>query len=126
MHAAAELERNPVSKHQIQRGLGLPDPSRETKFSAGANADREILIFPLQLTTSKIGNLTGLIDTLAVCVTIHTTTVHPALHSRNIRKPSKTDSQQVFTTSTQCVSLCDRRQGPHHILSSLLSRYCIE
>ena len=34
--------------------MGLPNPSRETKFS-GANADREIIliIFPLQLTTNK-------------------------------------------------------------------------
>ena len=34
--------------------------SRETKFS-GANGDREILIFPVQLTTSRIPNLTRLI-----------------------------------------------------------------
>ena len=32
----------------------LPNPSRDTKFS-GANADREILTFPFQLTTSRIG-----------------------------------------------------------------------
>ena len=35
------------------------NPSRETKFS-GANEDREIFIFPVQLTTSRIGNLTRL------------------------------------------------------------------
>ena len=29
-------------------GSGLPNPSRETKFS-GANADREIFIFPVQV-----------------------------------------------------------------------------
>ena len=40
----------------------MPKPSRETKFS-GANADREIFIFPVQLTTSKIDNLTRLIHT---------------------------------------------------------------
>ena len=34
-----------------------------TKFS-GANGDSEILIFPAQLTTSRIGNLTRLIHTL--------------------------------------------------------------
>ena len=51
--------------------MGLPNPSHETKFS-GANADREIFIFPVQLTTCRIGNLTRLIHTLAVCVTIHT------------------------------------------------------
>ena len=42
--------------------MGLPNPSRETKFS-GANGDREIFIFPVQLTTSRIGNLTR----LAIC-----------------------------------------------------------
>ena len=40
----------------IRRGTGLPNPSRDTKFS-GANADREIFIFPVQLTMSRIGNL---------------------------------------------------------------------
>ena len=42
----------------------MPNPSRETIFSGG-NGDREILIFPVQLTTSRIGNLTRLILTLA-------------------------------------------------------------
>ena len=39
----------------------MPNPSRETKFS-GANGDREMFIFPVQLTTSRIDNLT-----LAIC-----------------------------------------------------------
>ena len=42
-----------------------PNPSRETKFSR-ANRDREIPSFPVQLTTSRIGNPTRLI--LCVCV----------------------------------------------------------
>ena len=33
----------------------LPKSFREIKFS-GANADREIFIFPVQLTTCRIGN----------------------------------------------------------------------
>ena len=76
----AELGKNLVSKHQIQPEYGdeqadagqdwLPNPSRETKFS-GANADREIFVFPVQLTTSRIGSLIRLIHTLAICVTIH-------------------------------------------------------
>ena len=78
MDAAAELGRNPVSKHHIQPEYGneqadsgreLPNPSRETKFS-GANGNREIFIFPVQLTTSRIGNLTRLIHALAIRVTI--------------------------------------------------------
>ena len=43
----------------------MPNPFRETKFS-GTNGDREIVIFPVQLTTSRIGNLTRLILTLAI------------------------------------------------------------
>ena len=82
MDAAAELGRNSISKHQIQpeygdkhRGTELPNPSRETEIS-GANGDREISIFPVQLNTSRIGNLTRLILTLAICVTIHTYVRH--------------------------------------------------
>ena len=83
MDAAAELGRNPVvSKHQIQPEYGdeqADDAGRDcrtrlarpNKFS-GANADREILFSPVQLTTSRIGNLTRLIHTLAICVTVHT------------------------------------------------------
>ena len=51
--------------------MGLPNLSRETEFSGG-NADRGIFIFRVKLTTSRIGNLTRLIHTLATCVTIHT------------------------------------------------------
>ena len=46
--------------------MGLPNPSRTTKFS-GADADRAIFIFPFQLTTCRIGSLTRLIHTLAIC-----------------------------------------------------------
>ena len=35
------------------------------------NGGREIFIFPVQLTTSRIGNLTRLILTLAIYATIH-------------------------------------------------------
>ena len=49
--------------------MGLPNPSRGAKFS-GANAGRETFIFPVQLTTCRIGNLTRLIHILAIYVTI--------------------------------------------------------
>ena len=46
----------------------MPSPSRETKTKfSGANGDREISIFPVQLTTSRIGDLTRLSLTLAIC-----------------------------------------------------------
>ena len=61
MDAAAEIGRNPVSKHQIQPEHGDEqarlNPSRETKFS-GTYGDRGIFIFPVQLTTSRISDLT--------------------------------------------------------------------
>ena len=74
MDAAAEIGRNPVGKHEIQpeygdeqadAGRDGPTRPRETKFS-GANGDRKIFIFPVQLTMSRIVNLTRLILTLAV------------------------------------------------------------
>ena len=78
MDAVAEIGRNPVSKHQIHpeygespgwRGTGWLNPSRETKFS-GTYGDRGIFIFSVQLTTSRIGNLTRLIHTLLYVMTI--------------------------------------------------------
>ena len=42
-----------------------------TKFP-DTNADKEIFIFPVHLTTCRIGNLTRLIHALAICGTIHT------------------------------------------------------
>ena len=78
MDAAAELGRNPVSKHQIQPVYGdeQADAGRDCRnllarsIFSGTNADGAIFIFPVQLTTSRIGNLTRLIHTLAICVTI--------------------------------------------------------
>ena len=78
MDAAAELGRNPVSKHDIQpeygdeqADTGRLNPSRETK-SSDTHGDRGIFISPVQLTTSRIGNLTRLIHTLLYVMTIHT------------------------------------------------------
>ena len=41
--------------------------------------DKEIFIFPVKLTTSRIGNLTRLIHTLAIYVAIHTTNIYTIL-----------------------------------------------
>ena len=80
MDAAAELRRNPVSKHQIQpeygdekagAGTGRLNPSRETKFS-GTHGDRGIFIFSVQRIMRRIGNLTRLIHALLDVITIHT------------------------------------------------------
>ena len=76
------MKRNPVSKHQIQPKYGdeQADAERDCRTRlarpnsfSGANGDRELFIFPVQLTSSRIGNLTRLILTPAtVCaMTIH-------------------------------------------------------
>ena len=65
MDAAAEIGRNPVSKHQIQLSVeneqtdaGRDDRTRLARFKfSGANGDRKLFIFPMQLTTSTVGNL---------------------------------------------------------------------
>ena len=59
-------------------GTAETDPSRETKFS-GTNADREIFVFLVQLTTGRIGSLAGLIHTLATVQYSSTSTVVVAL-----------------------------------------------
>ena len=50
--------------------LTLPSPPREAK-SSGANRDRANIVFSVQLTTSRIGNLTRLNLPLAIC-DVHT------------------------------------------------------
>ena len=78
---AAEIGRNPVRKHKIQpkygevlsrlRRDGTAEPVSRDQFS-GANGDRELLIFPVQLTTSSISNFTRLILLLIYVMTIST------------------------------------------------------
>ena len=91
MDAAAELGRNPVSKHQIQPEYGDEqadagrDASRETKFS-GTHGNMGISIFPVQLTTSRIGNLTRLIHTLLYVMTMHTYILSSPLSLSKIRR----------------------------------------
>ena len=69
MDAAAELGRNPVSKHQIQPEFGDEQAGAGRE---GTHGDTGIFIFPVQLTTSRIGNLTRLIRTLLCVMNIHT------------------------------------------------------
>ena len=53
--------------------------SRETE-SSGANGDMEISIFPVQLTTSRIGNLTRLIHPLLKVMTTVYMSVVPSFY----------------------------------------------
>ena len=78
MDAAAELGKNPVSTHQIQPEYGdeQADAGRDCRTplsrpNSQARTRTGKLVF--QLTTSRIGNLTRLMHTLAICVTIHIT-----------------------------------------------------
>ena len=74
MDVAAELGRNPVSEHQIQPEYGdeqadagrdyrthLARPNSQARTGTGNNE-----FFPAQLTTSRIGNRTRLMHTLAI------------------------------------------------------------
>ena len=81
MDAAAELRRDLVSKHRTQPECGddQADAGRDRlthlarpNSQAGTCGDRGILFFPVQLTTSRIENLTRLIHTLLNVMTIHT------------------------------------------------------
>ena len=70
---------------RLTRGAGLPKPSRETKFS-GAKGDRELSIFPVQMTTtSRIGSLTRLILTLVICD--DHTYIHPPAANQSLQCP---------------------------------------
>ena len=79
MDAAAELGRNPVSKHQIhpeygdeQAEAGRDCRTRLARPNSQARTRTGNIHFPVQLTTCRIGNFTRLIHTLAICVSIHT------------------------------------------------------
>ena len=84
MDAAAKLGRNPVSKHQIQPEYGdeKDNAGRDCRIRlAGPNSQartgtEKYSIFPVQLATSRVGNLTRLIHTLAICVTIRNMWYH--------------------------------------------------
>ena len=51
---------------------GTAEPLSRNQIFSGANGDRETIIFPVQLTTSRIDILAQLIHTFAISVTIHT------------------------------------------------------
>ena len=79
MDAAAELGKNPVSSistifsQSIEMSrLTLDGTAKPVSRDQILKRERgqETFIFPVQLTTSRIGNLTRLIHTIAMCVTI--------------------------------------------------------
>ena len=86
MDVVAEVGRNPVSKHPIQREYGneQADAGREcrtrlARSNSQARTGTGKYSFPLfQLTTCRVGNLTRLIHTL-ICVTAIHTYIHTSL-----------------------------------------------
>ena len=66
MNAVAELGRTRFSLSMEMSRLMRDSRDQILRRERG----QEILFFPVQLTTSRIGNLNRLIHTLAVCVTI--------------------------------------------------------
>ena len=83
MDAPAEIGRNPVGKHQTQPGYRdeLADAGRNCRTrlarpNSQARTGTGKFIFSVQLTTSRICNLTRFILTLAICVTILHTYTH--------------------------------------------------
>ena len=83
MYGAAENGRNPASKHQIQPGNRVCRIRRLTPGGTAKPASRDQIlrrerVFPVQLATSRFGNLTRLVLTLQYLMTIH-------LYMRNAR-----------------------------------------
>ena len=78
MDAAAELGRNPVISTRFSLSMdmrrltrdGTAEPFSRNQILRHARGQGNI-IFPVQLTTSRIGNLTWLIHTLLYVITIH-------------------------------------------------------
>ena len=68
MDAAAEPGKNPVSKHQIQPEYGdeQAEPVSRDQILSHARGQGNI-IFPVQLTTSRIGNRTPVDPYSAIC-----------------------------------------------------------
>ena len=55
---------------------GTAEPVARDQTLRHVHGDKGIFIFPVQLTTSRIGNLTRLIHTLLYVMTIHTYIIH--------------------------------------------------
>ena len=108
MDAAAELGRNPVSKHQIQPEYG--DEQADTGRDEPVSRDQILMhvrgqgdiIFPVQLTTSRIGNLTRLIHTLLYVMTIHIPGMcdHTYIHT-HLGPPPNKESMAERTRGSQ-------------------------
>ena len=82
---------------RLPRDAKLPNPCRETNVS-GANGDREIVIFPVQPTTSRIGNLARLIHTLLLAI-YNVMTTHKNRHDMYVLLTSSGATYGVHSIS---------------------------
>ena len=80
------------------------------------NEDREILILFVQLTTSRTGNLTQLIHTLALCVTIRNALLQP--RARGAAQEGRTRGG----TSHGETNRCSDNQGWNTVYNSIFER----
>ena len=73
------------------------DAGRETNLS-GANGDREVIIFRVQLTMSRIDNLTWLIHiTLLYVMTTHTDVLHEyVIGSKNVSVSRRSEVERCL------------------------------
>ena len=126
MDVTAELGRNPASKHRIQSEYGdeqadrTAEPVSRDQILRHARGQGKI-IFPVQLTTSRIGNLTRLIYTLLYVMTVHTY-IHTYTRSRVtlyyviILRTSRSGKVLFFFQNqikTECLELAFTRPGVH-------------
>ena len=79
MDAAAEIERNPVSKHQIQPESDAGQDGQTRPARPNSQAREEMFIFPVPLTSSMIGNFSRLVHTLLYVMAIYTYQVRISL-----------------------------------------------
>ena len=95
-----------------------------------SGADREKLIFPVQLTTCMMGNLTRLIHTLAICVTMHNVGERPTIITVHYIYRHRCFSHSAYWSPTrktilhcgQSRSSCSAEQ--RNLYSSLLLALC--
>ena len=109
MDAAAELGRNPVSKHQIRLSMEM---SRLTRDGTAEPISRDQILrhargqgninFPVQLTTSRIGNLTRLIHIL-----LSGCDDHPYIHTTPLGRTNASGILMTRMTGPDCVVMCN-------------------
>ena len=115
MDAAAKLERNSVNKHQIQPEYGdeQVDAGQDCRTrlerpnsQARTNGDRgKNIVFPVPLTTGRIGNLTGWLPLLYVCDDHAYTHIYTYIHIslKDFAEALTPRTRHYFAAECSCV-----------------------